>query len=317
MTSPKYTTWINTTVAFLTRDVGVWVLTIPWILVQWFVVALLGVTTIGMGQRVAMLSRYPNLLIPLLVADSPWRALRAVFRVYRFLLGLPDPILALGIFFALLSWGVRSFVAGGVIHRALPREGGLPRWQESVHVGLERGLHIFLIDVIFALPLFPVLIVLLYSSGRVLTMLGSPGDMSAFWWFVGSLCVMLPFFFLWGILSMFLRPLMYQACVQEHVPFWTAVWRGIHVALSHVGPTILLGIVAFGVSVVNSILTRLITLPVGLVGPKARGLQVLVLQVLWLGMSLMVVLLYTAQMVFVLTLYAQAWPQLSQDARGS
>ncbi len=314
MTSPmRYGEWLNTALRRLIGDVVIWVLSIPWMLLRWFSLVILGISIIGMEYRVASLGQHPHLFIPLLVADSPWAVLRGVFRVYRYLVGLPTGILIGGFFFALLAWVLRAFVAGGVIYRTMPSWTHPPRWQESLHVGLERGFHLLVIDVLFALPV--VILGLLFGTltGAMLSRWIQAPQHTPLIPILG-LCLTVPLLLFWLLVTLFLRPLMYQACVQERLPFWEAVERGLRIAWRRSGPTLVLGMTCMGVSLANGILTRIVTLPLGIVGPRAQGFTAMAMYILWLGAGLLLVLLFTAQQLFVWSFYAQAWPALAEPS---
>jgi len=130
-------------------------------------------------------------------------------------------------------------------------------------VGLNRAPHIFLIDLILILPVlvvmgaFLLVMVLVMGMGMAQPGGGLPNIAGIL---LPLFCILSPLLVLYALFMAFFQPLAYQACVQEALSADKALRRAWHVFRQHLGPAIVLGIIAAVVSLAFGAMGALLSL---------------------------------------------------------
>ncbi len=312
-----YSKWLSRSILELVQNVQLWILATPILLLMWFSRLLSGVAVLGFQARMARMMNNPALFRALRGANTPGEVLRALPAMYAQLLGIRLPALVLASGIGFIIWLLMLIFKGSVIHQTMPTAAERPRWQESLHVGLNRAPHIFLIDLLLALP-----VILLFAlfGGLLLSLMGalmvggrqvSGGIISAG---LGLFCLSILIALFYTLLMLFFKPLTYQACVQERRPALDAIKRAAKVFGNRAGPVLVLGVISIVISIAWGILGGMLLSPVSTMLQFTTGALALVPFFLWLLFSLIYTTLSLAIQVFALILYTSAWPELVGNA---
>ncbi len=314
-----YEKWLSQTLRQLFRNVHLWILSAPILLFTWVGQLLGGATVVGLQSRMSRMMNNPEVFRDLMKANTPAEMLLALPSVYARIFGVRLSFVFLGLIVSLLAWLFTLILKGAVIHQAMPKE-ERPPWQESLHVGLNRAPHIFLIDFLLFLPmLFLIggLIGAIFSLvGVQMARSGAQMGGSAAGLLFSLFCIAVPVILLYALFITFYRPLPYQACVQEHLSALEALKRGWQVFRRRLGPVLVLGVITMVVSFVLSMLGGLVISPVQMAVQFATGIWAVVGLAVWTVVGLIYALVAVAVMLFQLILYAVAWPDLAAEREG-
>lgn len=310
----RYGEWLSEAGRLLFRNVYMWVLAAPVLILRWAAQMSGGISIVGLQGRFMYTLNNPLLQRQILSARTPGEVLLALANMYAHVLGIGLSTLLLAVGWSLLAWLFSLVVAGAIIHQALPSHAERPRWQESLHVGLNRAPHLLLIHLILAIP--PWLIASLATIVLLLAIFALPtaphpagtmGTALGMMW--AMVCMIGPLFVVWNVFVALFEPLAIQACVQEVRNAWESLGRAWQVFWRRLGPVILLAVILFvlrlfagGFSAMASPLTFVLQHVSG-------GWAVLALSV-WAMFALFLTLLHLLVEVFGWTLYARAWPDL-------
>lgn len=314
----RYGEWISEAGRVLFRNVQVWILAAPLLLLLWANQLLGGASMLGMQARMMRVLNDPLLQRRLMGADTPQEIVMAIVNVYTRLLGLRLPVLFFGTILSIAVWVLSFVVAGAIIHQAMPGHAERPRWQESLHVGLNRAVHLFLIRIILLIPvlivsgiimLFILLMLAIMSADPRLESVG--GAILAPFMLV--MCLLGPLILLWTLFTALFEPLAVQACVQEVRGAWEAMRRAWGVLWKRLGPVVVLWVIVLvirlfigGFSVLSS--------PVMFILQNATGIWVIPALGAWALLALFLTVLSQGVQFFAWILYARAWPELAGDA---
>lgn len=310
----RYGEWIVEAGRILIRNAYVWILAAPWLILTWGSRLLGGVSMVGLQPRMMSVMNDPLIQRELMGANTPWEFMAALIKVYSRVLGIGLPALGMAFGLNLVVWILVFIIAGAVIHQAMPGHTERPRWQESLHVGLNRAVHLFLIRVILLLPIILLLgafVAVMFLFGMITVF--SPysgnlaGAMTAF--MLGSLCLLLPLLILWGIFIGLLEPLAVQASVQEVRSAWDALARAWEVFWARLGPVIVLGLILFVIRMFVSAFGGLVS-PLMMLMQNTTGVAALFMAGIWAIWGLVLTVLDLATTMFGWILYARAWPDL-------
>ncbi len=310
----RYGEWITAAGRHLFRNVNVWVLIAPLLLLIWALQLLGGASVVGMQSRLMHVFNDPLFQRRLMGADTPWEILRLIPFIYARIMGFRLPLLLLAYILNILVWILTFVASGAVIHQTMPGRAERPRWQESLHVGLNRALHIFLIQLLLALPfivlglgMFLIAMTLIMSMPSVSG--GGPpvGPIGAGMFAI--MCLVAPLFLIWGIFSALFRPLAVQACVQEMRNAWEAITTAWQVFWNRLGPVIVLGIILFVIRLFVGALGS-VGAPLMFILQNASGVWAVPAMVIWAAWGVIVAVLNLGVQAFGWILYAQAWPEL-------
>lgn len=310
----RYGEWLTEAGRVLFRNVHVWILIAPLLVLRWAAQMSGGASVVGLQNRAMYIMNDPLLQRQILGADTPVEVLMAVANMYARILGIGMSVMFLAAVWSLLAWLLSFIIAGAVIHQAMPSHAERPRWQESLHVGLNRAPHLFLIRLLFNIPW--VLLMGLTTAFILLVMMTLPtsprpeemmGPVLGMMWIM--ICIVGPVVVLWNILVALFEPLAVQACVQEMRNAWESLVRAWQVFWQRLGPVILLAalllvlrLFAGGFSAMASPMTFMLQ--------QARGGWAVPALGLWAVFALFLTLVNLLIQTFGWILYARAWPDL-------
>ncbi len=308
----RYSEWIADAGRHLFRNTNVWVLIVPLLLLIWVLELFGGASVVGIQGRMQHILNDPLLQRRLLGADTPGEILSVMASIYTRVLGVRLPFLILSILLNIVAWVFTLIVAGAVIHQTMPTRVERPRWQESLHVGLNRAIHIFAIRLGLALPFvivgLAVFFVLVSAFWAYPQNVGPPGGPMAALLF-GFMCVLVPFMIVWGIFVSLFEPLALQACVQDMHNAWEAIRTAWKVFWRRLGPVIVLGVIVFVIRLFIGGFSSFGT-PIMMVLQFASGGWALFGLMIWAAWGMVVAVLNLGVQAFGWILYAQAWPDL-------
>ncbi len=310
----RYGEWITEAGRVLVRNAYVWILAVPWLLLMWAIRVLGGMSVVGIQPRLMRVMNDPLIQRQLMGADTPWEFATAIANIYARIMGIGLPAILVAFALNVLAWIASFVIAGAVIHQAMPGHAERPRWQESLHVGLNRSVHLLLIRLILLLP-----ILLLVSAFFIIMMifgLSAPfatrpdamaGAMIAL--MLLGICLFVPLLLLWGIFIGLFEPLAVQACVQEARGAWAALVRAWDVFWVRLGPVVVLGFIVFVIRMFVGAFGGF-TQPLMMLMQNATGLTAVLMVGIWGMWGLVLSALNLATTMFAWIVYARAWPDL-------
>ncbi len=311
----RYGEWISEAGRVLFRNVQVWILAAPLLLLLWANQLLGGASVLGLQARMMRVLNDPLLQRRLMGADTPQEIVTAIADVYARLLGLRLPVLFFGAVLSIAVWVISFVVAGAIIHQAMPGHAERPRWQESLHVGLNRAVHLFLIRIILLIPvlivagiiaLFILLMFATMSAGSRPASLGS----AVFGTLMLVMCFLGPLILLWTLFTALFEPLAVQACVQEVRGAWEAMRRAWEVLWKRLGPVVVLWVIVLVIRLFISGFSALSS-PAMFILQNATGIWAIPALGVWAVLALFLTVLSQGVQFFAWILYARAWPELA------
>ena len=316
-----YGAWFQRAWRGLWGNSRVWILLAPWLLLTWVAQGLLGGTAIGLQARMERLMRDPLAMRDLVRADTAMEFLQALVALQLRLLGGRWAMVLAGLVLGAVAWLVSFIIMGAIIHQAMPSHSYRPSPAESLRAGVRRAPRLFLIWLVVYLPMLVATLIVMVPVGVMfLLVVGErvPSDAigEMFVILFGGMCFFGLFALAWKIFAALYTPLAAQACVQEELSVREALVRSWHVFWRRLGAVILLGVLAF-------LLTMGVTSFVGAGTYFFRlGLQFLsgawtaVGVLAWIPISLLHALAAVVPEVLVWLIYTHAWPDLARTDVG-